>query len=363
MRDTIDIYKNAIIQIATPWGTGTGFYLKEHQVIVTNRHVVEGSKEVVISGKLFKKEITNVIFTDSVYDIAFLTPPSNIDLPEVHLSEQVSMKEGDRIFAIGHPYGLKFSATQGIVSKAQRNWNGVNYIQIDAAINPGNSGGPLIDDDNNIVGVNTFIIADGQNLGFALPSSYLKNTISDYKNYFGTYAVRCKSCSNIVTADTVQNEYCPHCGVKIPKEEFDGKNYMPSTAAIKIEEIITKLNYDIRLARVGKNFWEIEEGSAKIKINYNPDTRYFVAYSTLCRIPKMNIAKIYEYLLRENLDLNGLSFSVFNQDIILSSMYIYDEDIVTETGVELFQQLFKKSDEYDDALINMGAIKIDDDND
>ena len=360
MRDTIDIFKNAIIQIATPWGTGTGFYLKEHQIIVTNRHVVDGSKEVVISGKIFRKEIANVIYSDSVYDLAFLSPPKNSDLPEVHLSQQVSMKEGDRIFAIGHPYGLKFSATQGIVSKAQRNWNGVNYIQIDAAINPGNSGGPLIDDENNIVGVNTFIIADGQNLGFALPTSYLNNTISDYKAYFGTYAIRCSSCANIVTEVSLQHEYCPHCGIKIGKEEFDGKKFIPSTAANKIEDIITKLHYDIRLARIGKNNWDIEEGSAKIKISYNPDNRYIVAYSLLCKLPKTNISQIYEYLLRQNYELEGLSFSVSNQDIVLSSMYIYDEDIVIETGVELFQKLFKKSDEYDDILISMGAIKIDD---
>ena len=67
MEATIDIYKNAIIQIATPWGTGTGFYLKDTNIIVTNRHVTEGAKEVVISGKQFKKRISQVIFSDSVY--------------------------------------------------------------------------------------------------------------------------------------------------------------------------------------------------------------------------------------------------------------------------------------------------------
>jgi serine protease Do len=359
MRETIDKYKNAIVQIATPWGTGTGFYLKSHQIIITNRHVIEGCREVVISGKVFKKEISNVLYADSVYDIAFITSPKNIELPDVHLCEQAAVKEGDRIMAIGHPYGLKFTATQGIVSKALRQWNGVNYIQIDAAINPGNSGGPLIDDDDKIVGVNTFIIADGQNLGFALPVNYLKDTINDYKEHQGIYAIICSSCSNIVTETTVQNEYCPHCGVKIGKEAFEGKKYIPSSAAIKIEEIITKLNYDIRLARIGRNFWEIDEGSAKIKINYNPDNRYLVAYSTLCRIPKKNIGTIYEFLLRQNVELKGLSFSVINQDIILSSMYIYDEDINIETGIDLFQRLFKKSDEYDDLLISMGAVSID----
>jgi len=359
MRDTIDIFKNAIIQIATPWGTGTGFYLKDYNIIVTNRHVIEGTKEVVINGKLFKKEIVKVLYSDEVFDLAFLEPPKNVELAEVKLSDKV-VAEGDRIMAIGHPYGLKFTSTQGIVSKAERHTNGLNYIQIDAAINPGNSGGPLINDDNKIVGVNTFIIADGQNLGFALPVNYLRDAINEYKEHFGTFAIKCKSCSNIVTEKTVQNEYCPNCGMKIKKEEFTGKKFIPSSAGLKIEEIITKLNYNIRLARIGMNFWEIEEGSAHIHINYNPETRYVVSYSTLCKLPKKNISEIYEFLLRQNIELKGLSFSVMNQDIILASMYIYDEDIYIETGIQLFQSLFKNADKYDDILISMGAIAIDD---
>lgn len=363
MEKTIDLYKNSIIQIATPWGTGTGFYLKDYQLIVTNRHVIDGAKEVVISGKLFKKEISNVLYVDSVYDIAFISSPENVDFPEIKLNEKPEVFEGDKIMAIGHPYGLKFTATQGIISKAERQWNGINYIQIDAAINPGNSGGPLIDKNNKIIGVNTFVISNGQNLGFALPINYLQETYNDYKEFSGTFAIKCNSCSNIVTQKTVQKEYCPHCGVKIGKEAFEEKKYIPSSAASKIEEIITKLNYDIRLARIGRNFWEIEEGTAKIHINFNPENRYLVAYAILCRLPKKNIGEIYEFLLRENIELKGLSFSVVNQDIALSSMYIYDEDINIETGVELFKRLFKKSDYYDDLLINKGAIKINNDDD
>ncbi len=359
MKNTIDIFKNAIIQIATPWGTGTGFYLKTNNIIVTNRHVIEGTREVVISGKLFKKEISKVLYADEVYDIAFLEPPKNIELPLIQLSETI-VNEGDRIMAIGHPYGLKFTSTQGIVSKAERHWNGIVYIQIDAAINPGNSGGPLIDDNNKIAGVNTFIIADGQNLGFALPVSYLTEIIQEYTQYFGKYAIRCKSCSNIITENSADNEYCPNCGVKIKKEEFTGRKYIPSTAGLKIEEIITRLEYDIRLARIGMNFWEIEEGSAHIQISYTPETRYVVAYATLCKLPKKNISEIYEFLLKENAILKGLSFSISENEIILSSMYVYDEDIDIETGIKLFKSLFKNADKYDDILIEMGAIKLDD---
>lgn len=354
-------FRNAIIQIATPWGSGTGFYLHEHHLIITNRHVTNGAKEVVISGSNFPKRISRLLFSDPAFDLAFLEAPDDISLAKISLGEIEKVNEGDQIIAIGHPYGLKFTATKGIVSKAKRNWNGRDYIQIDAAINPGNSGGPLIDNEEKIIGVNTFIIADGANLGFALPVSSLKQSLTDYEAYKGQFAVRCPSCSNIITHEQVSNYYCPGCGDKIPKEEFDGKKYIPSTTGEKIEEIIAKLNYDVRIARIGSNFWEIEEGSAIIRVIYNEETGYVLAFAVLCKLPKQNIGSIYEYLLKENNYLKGLSFSVMQQDILLSMMHIHQDDLHIETGAHLFKSLFRKADDYDDILIDMGALPLNND--
>ncbi len=354
----IEKYKKVVVQIATPWGTGTGFYLKSENIIITNNHVVNGAREVVISNSSEKKQSVSVLYADSVYDLAFLQVPENNDFEEIKISEQNNIAEGQKIIAIGHPYGLKFTTTQGIISKANRAWNNIDYIQIDAAINPGNSGGPLINTDNEVVGVNTFILSSGQNLGFALPVSYLKEAIEGYRKFEGEFVIRCNSCSNLLTKNNVDGEYCSHCGGKIDKELIEGKKYVPSFAGNKIEQIIEALNHDVKLSRVGQNFWEIEEGSAKISINYNPNTKYIVSYSTLCRIPKENIGKMYEYLLNENSKIKSLSFSVRNQDIILSSMYIYDEDMHIDTGIELFKNLFEKSDYYDDILIEMGGRPI-----
>jgi len=358
MADLYEKFKDAVIQIATPWGSGTGFYLHDNDLIVTNRHVTNGAREVVISGSNFPKTISHVVFSDPSYDLAFLEAPLNINLAKISLGEIEKVNEGDEIIAIGHPYGLKFTATRGIVSKAKRNWNGQDYIQIDAAINPGNSGGPLINEQEKIIGVNTFIVSDGNSLGFALPVNSLKQSLRDYEDYKGQFAIRCSSCSNIITTEKVNNYYCPSCGDEISKEEFDGKKYIPSSAGEKIEEIIAKLNYDVRIARVGHNFWEIEEGSAIIRIIYNPETAHVIAYAVLCKLPKQNISAIYEYLLKENNYLKGLSFSTIQQDIILSMMHIYEEDLHIETGAHLFKSLINKADEYDDILIDMGALPL-----
>ena len=82
--------------------------------------------------------------------------------------------------AIGHPYGLNYTATQGVISKVDRIREGLKFIQIDAAINPGNSGGPLVNSNGEVIGVNSFIIRGGDNLGFALPVNYLKEALKLY---------------------------------------------------------------------------------------------------------------------------------------------------------------------------------------
>ncbi len=355
-QDIINQFQPIIIQIATPQGTGTGFYLKNHNLIVTNDHVVKGNYEVAVSGKSLPKVMSPVYYNDPRYDLAFIGVPQGTDLPLITLGEGHPVKDGDKVIAIGHPYGLNYTATEGIVSKASRQNRGINYIQIDAAINPGNSGGPLVNEDGEIVGVNTFIIAGGDNLGFALPVSYLEEALKEYQPYFGKIAVRCASCTNIVTAENIDGEYCPFCGAKVElpaiKQEAE---YKPSGASATVEKILEALGKDVKLARKGPYAWEITEGSANIVINYN-ENGFIVGDCFISSLPKTNISQIYEFLLKENYDLEGIIFSVSNQDIVLSSL-IFDQYLTYETGLETFRNLFQKADYYDNLLIEKyGAI-------
>jgi len=354
-QDIIDRFQNIIIQISTAYVTGTGFYLKDYNLIVTNNHVVRESSEAVVSGKSFPKVSSQIIFYDFKYDLAFVKVPEGIDLPDRKIGDR-PVHEGDKVIAIGHPFGLSYTATEGIVSKAKRLQNGLDYIQIDAAINPGNSGGPLVNTDGEIVGVNTFIIKGGDNLGFALPSSYLKESLNDYFPHRDTIAVRCISCLNIITQDKFEDEYCPECGaqldIPIVKKESE---YKPIGPALVIENILEALGKDIKLSRRGPNKWEIEEGSAKIFITYI-ENGFIVGDAYISRLPKQNIGPIYEFLLKENFSLENVAFSIRNQNIILS-MLVYDHYLNYDTGLEEFKTLFKKADYYDNYLIeNFGAL-------
>lgn len=355
MKEIINLYKDVIIQIATPYSTGTGFYLKNNNLIVTNEHVIRGNREVVINGEGFEKQMTKVVFSDVRYDLAFLQPPNIIEAPSVELFSGDEIERGEMVIAAGHPFGLKYSATQGIVSNVEEEKNDLTYIQHDAALNPGNSGGPLINKDGAIIGVNTFIIQNGNSVGFSLPIDYLKKSIEDFQNSEDQIGVRCSSCSNIVFEKTIDNGYCPHCGAKVQLPS-QVEEYEALGVSKTIEELLDKMGHNVGLSRIGPNNWEIIKGSATINISYHEKTGLIMGDASLCMLPKENIKPLYEYLLKQNFEIEGLTFSIKENDIVLS-LLIYDRYLNMDTGTKLFQYLFQKADDYDNILVEeYGAI-------
>jgi serine protease Do len=356
MSEFIDLYRDVIVQIATPSSTGTGVYLRVFDLIVTNQHVIEGSREVVIEGAKFAKQLVSVRYTDERYDLAFLSPPKNSDLPTVSLGpKHYQAKAGDPITAIGHPFGLKFSVKLGIVSNHSEVLNGVPYLHIDAALNPGNSGGPLVNHNGEIIGINTFVIQNGDNTGFSLPVRFLHDALEDFVKLNTDNACRCTACQNIVTEATVENKNCTYCGneVELPSNV---EPFLPSGVAKTIEHLISEIGHDVALSRCGPCAWEIKNGSATISITYHDKSGLISADAVLCQLPKENIKPLYEYLLRQNYINEALAFSVHEQDIVLS-LLIYDRYLNQETGRAMLRRLFDKADETDDILVEQfGAI-------
>jgi serine protease Do len=349
----IEKYQQAIIQIATRSGTGTGFYVKEFDLVITNNHVVENNAEVTITGKSFEKTLSRVWYTDRKHDLAFLEAPKT-DLPEIKLGRYEEMKDGDAVVAIGHPYGLNYSATQGVISKVDRIRDGLKFIQIDAAINPGNSGGPLVNQNGEVIGVNSFIIRGGDNLGFALPVNYLREALQLYLPIKGQATTRCYSCGYLVTASNIDsNKYCPGCGAEVQLIPQNENEYEPVGTAKTIEDILKELGKDVRLAREGVNQWSVKEGSARIKISYNPENYFVAGDAFLCQLPSdpAKIKPLYEFLLKENYNTKSLVLSCVKQNIVLSCI-IYDLDMTQQGGLATFQHLFQKADAYDDFLKN-----------
>lgn len=147
---------------------GSGFFINPEGFIVTNFHVIEKSQRVFV--KIYDEQIhpVEVLHMNADLDIAILYV-SLINLPTLRLGNSNNIKDGEDIIAIGAPMGLDYSVTSGIIGNPSRIINEKSYIQISVPIFPGNSGGPLINDNGEVIGVNTFMLEDTQGIGFAIP--------------------------------------------------------------------------------------------------------------------------------------------------------------------------------------------------
>ena len=161
-------------------GAGSGVIISADGYILTNNHVVEGAREVVVTVGDKEEYKARVIGRDPKTDLAVLQIKPKETLPVAILGDSAQLNVGDWVLAIGNPFGLSHTVTSGIVSAKGRVIGAGpydNFIQTDASINPGNSGGPLYNMKGEVVGINTAIIPYGQGIGFAIPIDTAKPLI------------------------------------------------------------------------------------------------------------------------------------------------------------------------------------------
>jgi len=167
-------------------GQGSGFVIDKQGHILTNYHVVQGAQQVEVTFSDRKKYKAQIVGTDPSHDLAIIQIKGANMTPAV-LADSKTLAVGQKVFAIGNPFGLSGTMTRGIISSIRpvRGPDG-NFvdeaIQTDAAINPGNSGGPLLNAHGEVIGINTFILSQvGQSsgIGFAIPINAAKAVLND----------------------------------------------------------------------------------------------------------------------------------------------------------------------------------------
>lgn len=168
----------SVVTVKTNIAQGSGFIITSEGYLITNEHVMEGANAAGIVTSDGQIHSVKLIGSDANMDIAVLKIDGTYSPLKLANSDDIEI--GEKVIAIGNPLGLQFSVTEGIVSAVNRpGQNGINgYIQTDAALNAGNSGGPLIDINGEAVGINNFKIGGSENLGFALESNYIKQTVN-----------------------------------------------------------------------------------------------------------------------------------------------------------------------------------------
>src|SRR5580765_2541564 len=167
-------------------GQGSGFVIDKEGHILTNYHVIAEARQVEVTMHNRKKYKATVIGTDPPHDLAVIQIKAP-DLVPAILGDSPNLQVGQKVYAIGNPFGLAGTMTRGIVSSIRpvKEPNGAaidEAIQTDAAINPGNSGGPLMNGHGEVIGINTMILSSvGQNagIGFAIPINTAKAVLND----------------------------------------------------------------------------------------------------------------------------------------------------------------------------------------
>ncbi len=205
--NNIDIYKTAnmatvnitsvvykedwFFRLVPVEGSGSGFLVDADGIILTNDHVVsggEGPQKLTVTLSDGSTHEARVLYGDRGFDLALLKINPKKKLPFLHLGDSDQLQVGQKVLAIGNPFGLSGTLTIGVISALNRSvptedGRGMeDMIQTDAAINPGNSGGPLLDSNGNVVGINTMIVgAANIGIGFALPINRAKTALDDYR--------------------------------------------------------------------------------------------------------------------------------------------------------------------------------------
>lgn len=158
--------KPSVVHLQDDGGAGTGFFISTQGHILSCHHVAAGDLLRVRSAHGDWTE-ARVLARDPVHDLAIFQCAVSGVSPLI-FSDPTAIAEGQTVFALGHPLGLDFTVSRGVVSSVNRIVNGVSFLQTDVSLNPGNSGGPIVNDKGEVVGVADWIFSEGRGLGFAV---------------------------------------------------------------------------------------------------------------------------------------------------------------------------------------------------
>lgn len=176
-------------QVRQVGSLGSGFIVHPDGYIVTNTHVIDRAREITVTLLDGRKYVADLVSADTDADLAILKIKTDTPLPAIPLGDSSDLMIGEPVIAVGNPLGFSHSVSTGIVSAVHRDLKSgdvkiilADVIQTDAAINPGNSGGPLLNAYGQVIGINTAVRGDAQNIGFAIQVNRLRDLIPDLLN-------------------------------------------------------------------------------------------------------------------------------------------------------------------------------------
>ena len=289
-------------------GSGSCFYLKKHDLFVTNYHVAEGFRQVALEDNQKNRYLANIVLVNPILDIALLSAEGDFTaLPEISLAcTEVTL--GPKINVAGYPFGMPFTATEGTVSSPKQLMDDSYYIQTDAAVNPGNSGGPMFNQNGEVVAITTSKLTNADNMGFGIPIASLCTLLEQISELDrNNFNIQCNSCEEFISEE---DEYCPSC-------------------------------YES---------WTFHKGSSEIRM-FVYQRSYLFCTSPLNNLPKKNLEPVLTYLLSAE-DIKPYQLGLDGNQIYLSYR-IHISDIFSDFAEEIQKNITDmafKADEMDNYL-------------
>jgi len=341
-----EIAKHIAIRLATPEATGSGFYLKDRNVIVTCEHIIRGYREIVIEGRNVPRQLAQVVYTDTLLDLALVRAIEPLEMTQIKVSS--ACEEEQTVHSYAYPFTEGEMHNTGYIDDPAFVFHGHPHIMHDALLSNAANGSALYTEEASILGMNNFLNWKGRSVGMALPISIILSSIDDFSLSGLSIATKCVNCQHVVSSTNVAE--CTNCGniLDIPNTSTV---YSPSGIAITIEGLLTSMGYTLELARIGCGHWEVARGSASVNITYYEKNGLIIGDAYMCKLPDRSNTELFEYLLRQNYEMENLTFSVKGDDIILS-LLIYDRYLNEQTGTELLTNLLEKADHFDNILVH-----------
>ena len=308
-------------------GSGSGVIISSDGYIVTNHHVIETAEDIQITTNNNQSFDATIIGSDEQNDIALLKIETQDELPYAVFGDSDTTQIGEWVLAVGNPFNLTSTVTAGIISAKSRSLDPTgrttqSYIQTDAAVNPGNSGGALINDQGELIGINTAIQTQtGSYVGysFAVPSNIAKKVIEDILEYgnvqYGFLGVTGTSLNSFRAKELKVEDTEGFFINGIDKES--GAN----TAGIKIGDIIKDID-GIKISKFSdlKGYLNTKRPNDIVEVNLKRDNQSKKVKVQLNRNERINFYLIGilknmspDELLERNLD-DGVKISEFNSD-------------------------------------------------
>lgn len=308
-------------------------------------HIVRGHRQVIVEGDAVSRQLADVVFTDEAIDLALLK--SNEPLSSSDVAYQKVIGKGNVVIAYAYPFRESEKVEKGFVDDPAFDFHGSPHIMHDAVLGNAANGAPLFSESGKLLGLNNFMPWKGRHIGMTLPIAQILDSVITYQEAGNRFAVKCPNCSTIDVG--TESGQCTDCDTFLEKNSKTD-SYQPSGVGKTIELLLESMGYTLELARIGPDHWEVERGSAAVNITYFEKNGLIIGDAYMCKLPPQSNLELYEFLLRQNHEMENLTFSVKGDDIILS-LLIYDRYLNEQTGTELLTNLLERADRFDNILV------------